>query len=748
MTLQEPLPADIADLLRAGGIRDDQVAIAIPSDIDEKGHFGQDWLVVAGGQVWVFSRNGHGALPIRSVPLAQIDGAETRALVSNVALEVSVGGRPIPLLHYSNSVAGRFARVAKAIEELSQGRSLATDGGEDDDDQRHCRSCGRVLLDGSTICPRCLKKGHILRRLFELSRAYWGRMLLITALLVAGVTVDLFPPYVTKTLIDQVLGSGQHPEWLVYLVGGLLGLQVIRIAITVSTARSTTSVSTHLTYDLRERMFAHLQQLSLRFHDRNQVGRLMTRVSQDTEELQGFLGQMSHFALNILLILGIGTVLFIMNPRLGLFVLVPGPIVMLATYKFWQFMRSKFHRYWYARWRINSTLNASLSGIRVVKAFAQEQREMQRFGERNLQVRQTRLNVDNSWATFHPLVSFLFGLGGLLVWYAGGQDVLAGHISLGTLIAFISYLGMFYGPLSSLTQISQALNRFLTAAQRILEVLDQEPEIVEAEKPQALPRLQGDIVFDNVSFGYDRYNLVLRDVSFHVRPGEMLGIVGQSGAGKTTIVNLLCRFYDVTDGAIRLDGLDIRRIRQADLRSQIGLVLQEPFLFRGSLAENIAYAKPGATREEIIRAAKAANAHDFIVTFPEGYDTVVGERGAGLSGGEKQRISIARAILHDPRILILDEATSSVDTETERLIQEALETLVEGRTTIAIAHRLSTLANADRIIVIQRGRLVEEGTPAELMRLGGVFYRFVQTQTQLGLVEQDRQVAEALMARA
>lgn len=746
MTLREALPRDIAEILQSGGIGEDQVQIAVPSDIDEKGHFGQEWLVVAGGQVWVFSRNGHGALPIRSVPLNQIEGTDTRALVSNVALEVNVGGRPVPLLRYSNAVAGRFARAAKAIEELSQGNNLYDAGADDDYDQRRCHSCGRVLLDGSTICPRCLKKGHILRRLVGMARAYWGRMALILVLLLAGVVVDLFPPYLTKTLIDQVLKSGMHPEWLAYLVGGLLGLQLVRIVITVATARCTVAVSTQFTFDLREAMFARLQQLSLRFHDRNSVGRLLTRISQDTEELTGFLGQMSHFALNILLIIGIGAVLFLMNPRLGLFILVPGPLVMIATYKFWQFIRPKFNRYWYARWRINSTLNASLSGIRVVKAFAQEEREARRFGERNRQLLRVRLDVDNSWATFHPLVSFVFGLGGLLVWYVGGKDVLAGHISLGTLIAFISYLGMFYGPLSSLTQISQALNRFLTAAQRVLEILDQEPEVVEAERPIALPRTHGAIEFDRVSFGYDRYNLVLRDVSFRIEPGEFVGIVGQSGAGKTTIVNLLCRFYDVVDGAIRLDGINIQNIRQADLRSQIGLVLQEPFLFRGSLADNIAYSKPGASREEIIRAAKAANAHDFIVRRPEGYDTLVGEHGAGLSGGEKQRISIARAILHDPRILILDEATSSVDTETERLIQEALNALVKGRTTIAIAHRLSTLANADRILVIQRGRLVEQGTPAELMRLRGIFYHFVQTQTQLGLLEKDRQVAEVLLA--
>ncbi len=747
MTLREPLPEEILELLRAGGIGDEQVDIAIPSDIDEKGHFGQEWLVVAAGQVWVFSRNGHGILPVRSVPLSQVQAAETRALVSNVALEVNVGGRFIPLLHYSNSVAGRFSRVAKAIEEMSQGRPFF--GAEDDDyDRRRCHSCGRVLLDGSTICPRCLKKGHILRRLFAMARPYWGKMLLIFGLLLAGVAVDLLPPYLTKTLIDEVLGSGMHPEWLAYLVGGLLSLQLVRIVITVATSRCTIAVSSRFTFDLRQMMFDRLEQLSLRYHDRNSVGRLMTRVSQDTEELSGFLGQMSHFALNLLLIFGIGAVLFAMNPRLGLFILVPGPLVMFATYRFWQFIRPKFNRLWYTRWRMNTTLSASLSGIRVVKAFAQEAREARRFAERNRHFLRARLNVDNSWATFHPLVSFVFGLGGLLVWYVGGKDVLAGTITLGTLIAFINYLGMFYGPLSSLTQISQLLNRFLTAAQRVLDVLDQEPEIVEAEEPVALPRLKGEIAFDNVSFGYDRYNLVLRDVSFRIRPGEFVGIVGQSGAGKTTIVNLLCRFYDVVDGAIRLDGIDLREIRQNDLRSQIGLVLQEPFLFRGTLAENIAYAKPEASRAEIIRAAKAANAHDFIVRRPEGYDTVVGEHGAGLSGGEKQRISIARAILHDPRVLILDEATSSVDTETERLIQEALDMLVRGRTTIAIAHRLSTLANANRILVIQRGRLMEEGSPAELMRLRGIFYRFVQTQTQLGLVEKDRQLAEALLANA
>ncbi len=301
-------------------------------------------------------------------------------------------------------------------------------------------------------------------------------------------------------------------------------------------------------------------------------------------------------------------------------------------------------------------------------------------------------------------------------------------------MAFIGYLGMFYGPLSNLTQISQAMNRFVTISQRIFELLD-EAEQVQPERPIAKPSIAGSIEFDNVTFGYDPYYPVIQDVSFHVKPGEMIGLVGHSGAGKTTLVNLLCRFYDVTGGAIRIDGVDIRDLSMDEIRQQIGMVLQQPYLFRGTLAENIAYGKPEATYAEIIRAAKAANAHDFITAMPEGYDTIVGEGGSGLSGGERQRISIARAILHDPRILILDEATSSVDTETERQIQEALDELVKGRTTIAIAHRLSTLYNADRILVLNHGKLEEQGSPKQLMDNKGAFYNLVQMQSQMARID-------------
>jgi len=328
-------------------------------------------------------------------------------------------------------------------------------------------------------------------------------------------------------------------------------------------------------------------------------------------------------------------------------------------------------------------------------------------------------------------MAYVFGLGGLIIWFVGGQSVLSDRITLGTLMAFLGYLGMFYRPLSSLSQFSNWLTSFMAASQRVFEILDLDPGIHDKPDAKPLRHIGGAIVFDQVVFGYDPYNPVINNVSFKINSGEMIGIVGRSGSGKTTLINLLCRFYDVQSGSIRIDAHDVRDIRRQDIRNHIGLVLQDPFLFRASISENIAYGRPDSKMEDIINAAKAANAHDFIMEQPAGYDTMLGEHGAGLSGGERQRISIARALLVDPAVLILDEATSSVDTESEQQIQEALSVLCRDRTTIAIAHRLSTLRDADRILVIDSGRLAEEGTHHELMAQEGIYHRLVKIQTQL-----------------
>lgn len=732
--LSAELPTSVVRTLGAEGGHLLNVQVAVQSDLAPDGQFGEQWLLIDPHDLWVIERHNGSANLRHRLPLDDIQDAKIERCVGNGLIQVTTQDQPRVLLHYSNELTDRFGRIAHYLHERAE-NGPETPVPDPDADSHKCMVCGKLLLDTSSkVCPNCIQRDKLLKRLILLARPYWGTMGVIILMLLAGVLVDLLPPYLTRILIDDVLRAGANQNWLIWLVGGLLGIQIARVGITIATNWLTINISTRFTSSIREQLFAHMKKLSVDYFDKNQIGRLVTKINQDTEELQGIVSQMTTFALNIMLVIGIGVVLFAMAPSLGLYVLIPTPFVMTAAYFYYRYMQPHFRRFWIARWRLNSMLNTFLSGVRVVKAFAQEDQEEERYHNRNESLLRSRLQVDQAWSRFFPLISFAFSAGGLIIWYAGGNAVLESKITLGTLMAFLSYLGMFYGPLSNLTHISQALNRFLTISQRTFEMLDEEPE-AQIDTPVRRPNLQGRIEFDRVTFGYDPYYPVIRDMSFVVEPGEMIGIVGHSGAGKTTLVNLLCRFYDVTKGAVRIDGVDIRDLSMEEIRKQVGMVLQTPFLFHGTLAENIAYGKPDATRAEIVRAAKAANAHDFITRMPESYDTIVGEGGAGLSGGERQRISIARAILHNPRILILDEATSSVDTETERQIQEALTELVKGRTTIAIAHRLSTLYNANRILVINHGRLEEQGPPKQLMDNKGSFYQLVQMQTQLASLE-------------
>ena len=484
-----------------------------------------------------------------------------------------------------------------------------------------------------------------------------------------------------------------------------------------------------VTADIRSQLYRRLEMLSLQFYDKRKVGSLISRATRDAGMLQEFLvNGLPYLIINGLMVLGILGFLFWMSWSLSLYIMLPVPILMVWGIVFWKRMRGYFNQWGQVWSNLTDRTVETLTGIRVVKAFAQEKHEIAAFAKPNRRLRDVAVKTALNRGIFFATITFLTGIGMLIVWLFGGQQVLDGEITLGTLLAFYSYMWLFYGPLEWFGQVNDWMTRAFAGAERIFEVIDTEPESYADPHAVRMPRMEGGIRFNDVTFGYDKSKPVLKGIDLELKPGEMVGLVGKSGVGKTTTVNLIARFYDVDHGSIEIDGIDTRRINLRDLRSQIGIVLQEPVLFSGTISDNIGYGNPGASFAKIMAAARAANAHNFIMGKVDGYETQVGEKGIGLSGGEKQRISIARAILHDPRILILDEATASVDVETEKQIQEAIGHLTSGRTTVSIAHRLSTLRDANRLIVLDEGRVVEEGTHAELMEKRGAFYDLVQLQ--------------------
>lgn len=739
MELLEPLPESVKSALCKITGDPECARLVVSSDIDGNRLFGERWLVATPTTVFVFLPNGSTAQVLTEVPLSDIQAANAEHLIGNGVLQVTVRDRPVELLHFSNTLASKFHRAARQIEALARNEPLAFLGKEE---KTTCDRCGRYLPAGSSVCPGCIHKGRVLRRLLRFTWPYRLQAAYVLALMLSVTALGLAPPWIIRILTDDVLlnRDGRPDEvrvrLLAYIILVLIAIGVIQMAIGIARGRTAAWLGSRLTLDIRTELYNTLQRLSLSYYDRNQVGAVMARVTQDTNALQHFLVEgLNYCVVSVLTLGGICVILFWWNWQLALWVLAPTPVVVTISLMVKSRMFRAFHKYWHSWSKLGAILNDSLSGIRVVRAFAQEDREINRFGRRSTAVFDATINAERFVATFWPIMIFITATGTLIFWWVGGRDVIRGDMSIGMLIGYYGYLGMIHGPLQMLTRIPDWLSRCLTATERIFEILDTEAEVANAPDAISLPDMQGEVEFDNVTFGYESYNPVLRHIHLHIHPGEMIGLVGHSGSGKTTLINLICRFYDPTEGQILIDGVDARKISMQDLRRQIGVVLQEPFLFNGTVAENIAYAKRDATRDEIMQAAKAANAHEFILKLPDGYDSQVGERGGRLSGGERQRISIARAILHNPKILILDEATSSVDTETERQIQEALGRLVKNRTTFAIAHRLSTLRNSDRLIVMEEGRIDEMGSHDELIRKKGTYYRLVEIQRELSKIK-------------
>jgi ATP-binding cassette subfamily B protein len=582
-----------------------------------------------------------------------------------------------------------------------------------------------------------------LLRLWRFAHPYRWQLLSGFLLMLAATAATLVPPYLTMPLMDKVLipfQNGQQIEWSLvgWLLAGLLGSALLAWVLSWAKTYILALVSERIGADLRTTTYEHLLKLSLEYFGGRRTGDLMARIGSETDRINVFLSlHLLDFATDVLMICMTAAILFSINPTLALVTLVPLPVIAWLIHVVRDRLRTGFEKIDRVWSEVTNVLADTIPGIRVVKAFAQEDREAYRFKEANRHNLLVNDKLNKLWSLFSPSVTLLTEIGLLVVWAAGIWLVSRGQITVGVLTAFLAYIGRFYTRLDSMSRIVSVTQKAASATKRIFEILDHVSSVPEPKNPLPLTDVRGHIEVRNAALRYGNRS-VIRGLNLTIQPGEMIGLVGHSGSGKSTMVNLICRFYDVSEGAILVDGIDLRQVRVADYRKHVGLVLQEPFLFFGTIAENIAYGKPDATREEIVAAARAAHAHEFILRLPQGYDSLVGERGQGLSGGERQRISIARALLIDPRILILDEATASVDTETEREIQKALDNLVRGRTTIAIAHRLSTLRKADRLVVMDKGVKVEEGTHEQLIAQRGAYWRLYEAQARQEKAERDR----------
>jgi ATP-binding cassette subfamily B protein len=555
---------------------------------------------------------------------------------------------------------------------------------------------------------------------------------LLSFVVLCGIGAELLPPWLIQHILDDVLVPRGPSRTLVWLVSGLIGARVLIWMSEVGRGWLSVSLGGRAAADLRGRLHAHLEYLPIRFFAHRPVGTLMSRVTRDAGRLEEFAANtIPLLGVNALMLAGILVFLAHASWRLALSVLLPVPLIVVAAGSLWNRLKRALDRQASSWSRLSAHLVESLGGIQIIKAFAQEAREAARFGERNDHVRDTTIEAERTSFALFSVIYSLMNFGVLLAWYVGGRQVVTGELRVGVLMAVIAYLWMFYWPLQWLGQLTGSIGETLVGAERVFEILDNPTEAYDDPHALPLPRAEGRVAFRDVAFAYDSGKPVLREIDVEAGAGEFIGIVGRSGAGKTTLMNLLCRFYDVDHGAIEIDGVDIRRIRLEDLRRQIGIVAQDPFLFAGSIADNIRLGRPAASFEEVREAAIAANAHSFILARADGYDTQIGEGGHRLSGGEKQRIAIARAILRNPRILILDEATSLLDARSEAAIQQAVGLLARNRTTFVIAHRLTTVRSADRIIVLDGGEIVESGTHRELMNREGLYYRFVTTQREM-----------------